>query len=1494
MGMGMGMGMGGFGAGFGGGLGAFGGGGGLGLGDDPSDGLDPSLFFSLFDDAAALFDAQPQQDVRKPDRLVCPTCMMVHEPVGGSERVAMPSDEAEVGEGEGGQGRQGPEAGGAGAGGNDADDRSSDDSIDNRDDDDAGSAGHTPIPGGGIRFRLGHRNNANVNANANDVFLDDSAGHTPVPGGGIRFRPSGAGTGSPFPRIEVRVAGTGGERGGTRGGADADPAAARGEQDSSDEGSLDSLPPLVSTGIGRRSSGFRGDAAREEAEGGHEDSFGVSGLTAPSPEDGHGSNDVSFGASMLTAPPPAGLDSSHLSAPPPPAPRDRTRPPPPVDSPVDRDEDRHGLRRRSVREALARMLDEEDEDADSIEGGVEDSERIRRREVRRALERMANRDSSFEEEGRGEDEEEGGGEETSGEGVSDASDEAVRRRRVREELARMAEGTEDEGSVEVSSLGEAEAEDDSDMPSLESVDRGAGAAGGSRGDSNDNDTPHVPYDPSFVEATVRAEEQLRAAVQLAASGMTSEQRLLYADLFVGAQETLDELEDMDREMEDNDDEDDGSSAESSMPSLEDVPERAEGRAAREAAEEEVAEVEREAEEGAPSEGSPAPPLEDVPEPGGEAGQEEGAAQAEEVDGDESSTPSLEDRPEGPGSSPPGRPRRTLLDVLAALRRDAERGVRAEAEDDASSAGSSMPHLESVRAVDSLQMDGDDSSVPSLEDRPGGLEGLRDDPLDPPAGRRRQRRNRLEDRPERPGDDPPGRQRTLRDVLAEFQRAEGREEGDRSSSSSSMPPLEDPSAEPPEDLVRPRRDPLEGAVARGDVREGGGGDLAGTLPRPDGGLASSSSSLSSSLMPPLARGGDDSSSSSSSSMPALIGREDGSTSSSSAPANLPIPANIPSLIGPGDQSSSSSAHSIPPLVRRDTSASSSSDDPNEAAGPGPRIRRGNGGVLTFEEAAERARQNRARVEREPQRSMADARSGLGEARRSAASASSAAAPSNPLTHLRDYGALRVYARATCPVCLEEVEPIVALKCGHALCEDDYRRMGGYLASDRERLMRTGGGQGTSRARERGRTTSGARAAGLTASDDGGRRSSAPSVPESASMAALERIRSRIEGMSASATNELSGRTDLAPTRRDVGRDGERGGTSVSQFANAAEGNPASRTSRGRTRSDAYVWGVTRRDCGRGCHLRGIPHHVLYSVYQNGTRHEGCYVLGSKAIPDGTGGLWIHVNGEGVSDPGPAERLVLHRSRRGRESQRYSIPVGAELVSDGHGGVWAAMRLNGPSSTNGPLAVWRYTPDSTRDVATIPSGSQMYYAGRGGQVWVWAGNDDGSHRNMLCNGLWLLGSRPPERKAEAPSREGGVCPDGLGGLWYFRGNGGALQLYHLDADDGERATGIEFSAALQVHGCHSSNAAFVLSDGLSENGGNCILQYVHWDPEGWQERVVGVGPLSGRSKFASDRNGGLWALMAHNGRPNRMLYRCDSTAISPVHEWNLDLLPAELVG
>ena len=59
--------------------------------DENGETRDPLDLLAMFDDAFT--DVNPPTDARKPDQLVCPTCMRVHLPVEGSERIAIPKEE---------------------------------------------------------------------------------------------------------------------------------------------------------------------------------------------------------------------------------------------------------------------------------------------------------------------------------------------------------------------------------------------------------------------------------------------------------------------------------------------------------------------------------------------------------------------------------------------------------------------------------------------------------------------------------------------------------------------------------------------------------------------------------------------------------------------------------------------------------------------------------------------------------------------------------------------------------------------------------------------------------------------------------------------------------------------------------------------------------------------------------------------------------------------------------------------------------------------------------------------------------------------------------------------------------------------------------------------------------------------------------------------------------------------------------------------------------
>jgi hypothetical protein len=46
---------------------------------------------------------------------------------------------------------------------------------------------------------------------------------------------------------------------------------------------------------------------------------------------------------------------------------------------------------------------------------------------------------------------------------------------------------------------------------------------------------------------------------------------------------------------------------------------------------------------------------------------------------------------------------------------------------------------------------------------------------------------------------------------------------------------------------------------------------------------------------------------------------------------------------------------------------------------------------------------------------------------------------------DFDAREIFIKVTCPICLEECSPVVALPCGHILCKADYQRLGGFVRS-----------------------------------------------------------------------------------------------------------------------------------------------------------------------------------------------------------------------------------------------------------------------------------------------------------------------------------------------------------------------------------------------------------------------------------------------------------------
>lgn len=159
-----------------------------------------------------------------------------------------------------------------------------------------------------------------------------------------------------------------------------------------------------------------------------------------------------------------------------------------------------------------------------------------------------------------------------------------------------------------------------------------------------------------------------------------------------------------------------------------------------------------------------------------------------------------------------------------------------------------------------------------------------------------------------------------------------------------------------------------------------------------------------------------------------------------------PSEIPitSRSNAGNESNGFPSTSMPSMFQNDNNSNSSNESTPSLVNP----RSYSSASTDLNESYERE------IERIVTRALNMSRSDLQRSEMQSSSSEQAPAncdsiSGNPLTHLRDYGALRVYASATCPICLDNHDVLIALKCGHCVCEDDFRQLGGYLASDKDR-------------------------------------------------------------------------------------------------------------------------------------------------------------------------------------------------------------------------------------------------------------------------------------------------------------------------------------------------------------------------------------------------------------------------------------------------------------
>ena len=330
-----------------------------------------------------------------------------------------------------------------------------------------------------------------------------------------------------------------------------------------------------------------------------------------------------------------------------------------------------------------------------------------------------------------------------------------------------------------------------------------------------------------------------------------------------------------------------------------------------------------------------------------------------------------------------------------------------------------------------------------------------------------------------------------------------------------------------------------------------------------------------------------------------------------------------------------------------------------------------------------------------------------------------------------------------------------------------------------------------------------------------------------------------------------------------------------------------------------------------------HRSLYSINDpeyGGLRYEKCYPIGTRIVPDGHGGLWIH---EGTRLGDTINWPLLHRSKHGREIKRFEVPRNCDLEPDGNGGVWAISRPEQEPDNNHISEVTRYLVANEEDGGVIeqhaayaPEGTDTYYAGgRGGKVWVAVQADDDYDFNeeqknqMLDDGLWIVGHSSCERvddiSGDIGFSTGDVDPDGCGGLWLLEESSELddLVLKHYNHRGELRVTPFHFPiGGTEVYACDRTDSVFVYyqTPDAEDDEHDGVLKYIFRENGDWRSKLIGEQlPSLDKTKFISTGDGELWGMMKDTDNHVKF-WKCTSTEMRPLpYEWPLRFSETEMI-
>lgn len=516
-------------------------------------------------------------------------------------------------------------------------------------------------------------------------------------------------------------------------------------------------------------------------------------------------------------------------------------------------------------------------------------------------------------------------------------------------------------------------------------------------------------------------------------------------------------------------------------------------------------------------------------------------------------------------------------------------------------------------------------------------------------------------------------------------------------------------------------------------------------------------------------------------------------------------------------------------------------------------------------------------------------------------------SHLMQYLHNYGGLRVYATATCPICLEEVSPIVALPCGHSLCMDDYKRMGGYLASDETNaamehvLDRQAQEQeGPVRNRARGVASAGVQSARERIIN---RRNMRTSNRNQGHGNNSNRRRSLPQNNEARFDEESSNNSDVSSVSaesvtRNVQTSFRRqnldlGSSTLFSRSPFSVNDNIPREQRGR----AWGWGITRHCHVINCELSGTLHRQLWTISAQGCSPKSCYPLGSRVIEDGSGGLWIH-RANGQDDMWP----LLHKTMDS-ETEKYFVNKFAKVVSDGGEGVWALSPVE--RSTLYSVLI-HYTGDTETFSATVPATSAIF-PGLHGKSWVHVYNELNvlSRANMLSDGLWLIDDDASEKIAVLdPENHSFATSDGFGNIWLLDSVGIVdsvsviLTRYFLENQNiGNEEFPLVIERGSALYGCQAPEKFFVLCPASPNdlNGMRSLIFFKYGAVESRWDRIL-IGQCVSDAKIASDGNDGLWIIMegVDDNDESSGVWHANESGMSRVFPLTIRMQSTELVG